>query len=154
MKLLVQIALALIAVSGTATAADKPDFSGEWKMNPAKSDYQGVPAPSSFIRKITHVEPTITILEEQKGGANGDSVFTRKITTDGQVTKTDASGAAATCTAVWDKNSLVANTVIDGAGLSFKDAMSLSDDRKVLTSKVLVDSPQGSVQLTIVFDRQ
>jgi hypothetical protein len=40
------------------------------------------------------------------------------------------------------------------AGLQFNDRMSLSEDGKLLTSKVQILSDQGDVEMTIVFDRQ
>jgi hypothetical protein len=36
----------------------------------------------------------------------------------------------------------------------FNDRMSLSADGKTLTSVVRLDTPQGSVDMTVVFDKQ
>jgi hypothetical protein len=103
---------ALIAVllttvlTATAPAADKPNFSGEWKMDAAKSDFGQLPAPTSFVRKIAHAAD------------------------------------------------LIATTALDSAGLKFTDKMSLSSDRKLLTSKIKIATPQGDADLTVVFERQ
>ena len=49
--------LTLLLASSVALAADKPDFSGDWKMNSQKSSYGPIPMPSSFTRKITQKDP-------------------------------------------------------------------------------------------------
>jgi hypothetical protein len=146
-------AIAILALSGVAAAADKPNFSGEWKMNAAKSDFGTFPPPASFVRKITHKDPSLTIVENQS--ANGaDTTTTRTLTTDGKVSTLDMNGIAAACTADWEGTALIATTILDSLGLKFKDNMSLSSGGNVLTSKVLVGTNQGDAQLTIVFDRQ
>src|ERR1044071_4349740 len=62
----------------------KPNYSGTWKLNLAKSDYGPVPAPESQMYTIEHKEPSIKISVEQKGGARGDIKFTLDLTTDGK----------------------------------------------------------------------
>ena len=147
------LALSLLALAGAATAADKPNFSGEWKMDPAKSNFGQLPPPTSFVRKIQHKDPSLIIIEEQS--ANGmQSTTTRSVTTDGKPATLQLNGMAASCSAVWDGSDVVASTAMDAAGLKFTDRMSLSADGKVLTSKVQIATPQGDADLTIVFNRQ
>lgn len=145
--------LAAMVLAGLAPAADKPNFSGDWKMNAAKSDFGQLPPPTSFVRKIEHSDPSLIIVEDQAaGGAN--STTTRKLTTDGKTSGLELNGMAATCSAAWDGADLIATTALDSVGLKFTDRMSLSADRKLLTSKVKIASPQGDAELTLVFDRQ
>ncbi len=47
-----RFAFLLLAGASLTVAADKPDFSGIWKMDPAQSDFGGGPAPEAFSRKI------------------------------------------------------------------------------------------------------
>ena len=65
-------------------APAKPNYSGIWKLNLAKSDYGPVPAPESQVYTIEHKEPSIKIIVDQKGGARGDIKFTLDLTTDGK----------------------------------------------------------------------
>jgi hypothetical protein len=147
------LALSLLTLIGVAAAADKPNFSGEWKMDAAKSNFGQLPAPSSFVRKVQHKDPSLIIIEEQS--ANGmQSTTTRSLTTDGKPATLQLNGIAAVCSSVWDGSDIVASTAMDAAGLKFTDRMSLSADGKVLTSKVQIATPQGDAQLTIVFNRQ
>jgi hypothetical protein len=55
--------LATMVLTGTAPAADKPNFSGEWKMNAAKSDFGQLPPPDSFVRRIEHADSLLTIVD-------------------------------------------------------------------------------------------
>ena len=40
-------------------AADKPDFSGNWKLNPSKSDLGQMPVPDKYEMKVEHKEPVL-----------------------------------------------------------------------------------------------
>jgi hypothetical protein len=130
----------------------QPNFSGEWKMNAAKSDFGQLPPPTSFVRKIVQAGPSISIVEEQSA-AGANSTTTRKLTTDGKAAPLELNGMAAACSAAWQGTDLIATTAMEGAGLRFTDTMSLSADRKTLTSKVHIATPQGEVDVTVVFDR-
>jgi hypothetical protein len=159
MKRVLIAALASLTIAAGAAAANKPaaagkpNYSGEWTMNTAKSNFGQLPAPASFVRKIQHMDPSLTIIEEQSAGGR-DSTTTRKITTDGKSATLELNGATAICSSVWDGSDIVATTTLDSVGLKFTDRMSLSPDGKTLTSKVQIGSPQGDAELTIVFDRQ
>jgi hypothetical protein len=159
MKRILVAALAILAVAAGAAAADKPkaldkpSYSGEWKMNPAASNFGQLPPPDSFVRKIELKEPALSIVEDQSAGG-AQSKTTRKLTTDGKPATLELNGYPALCSAVWDGKDIVATTSMESAGLKFTDRMSLSADGKTLTSKVQIASPQGDAQLTIVFDRQ
>jgi hypothetical protein len=153
MKRALFLALSVLAFAAVAVAGDKPNFSGEWKMDPSKSNFGQLPAPTSFVRKIQHRDPSLIIIEEQN--ANGmQSTSTRSVTTDGKPATLQLNGIAALCSAVWDGSDVIATTAMDAAGLKFTDRMSLSTDGKLLTSKVQIATPQGDAELTLVFNRQ
>jgi hypothetical protein len=141
------------AAADKQKASDKPNFSGVWKMNPIASNYGQFPAPNSFIRKIEHADPTLSIVEDQ-AVAGARSTTTRKIATDGKPATVELNGYPAVCSAVWDGKDIIATTTLDSVGLKFTDRMSLSADGKTLTSKVQISSQQGDGDLTLVFDRQ
>jgi hypothetical protein len=148
---------ALTLVATLAYAAQQgqpaqPNFSGDWKMSAAKSNFGQLPPPTSFVRKIVQTGASISIVEEQSAGG-ASSTTTRKLTTDGKATPLELNGMAAACSAVWQGADLIATTAMEGAGLRFTDTMSLSADRKTLTSKVHIATPQGEVDVTVVFDR-
>ena len=145
--------LALVLVAGTAAAQDKPNFSGEWKMNAARSDFGLLPAPASITRTIAHKEPSLSIVETQEAGA-GPQTMTRKYTTDGKNVTFESGGAEVRGSAVWDGNTIVVDSKVEIAVLHFLDRMALSNDGKILTSTIRITSPEGTVDLSVVFERQ
>jgi hypothetical protein len=144
--------LALALFAGPVAAFDRPDFSGDWKMNAAKSTFGSMPAPSTMTRKVTHAEPSLLIVEEQTGGMGSGNI--RKYTTDGKETSFQSDGADVATSAVWDGDAIVVASNVAIAGLQFVDRMTLSDGGKTLTSAVHISTPQGDLDITIVFDRQ
>jgi hypothetical protein len=147
--------LTLALLTGTMAAAEKPNFSGDWTMNAAKSDFGPLPAPTSITRKVTHTEPSLSIVEEQKS-ALGDQNTIRNYTTDGKDVTFMTNGAEVNSSAVWDGDAIVVTSKVDtpGGEVQFKDRMTVSEDGKVMTSLVHITSPLGEVDLTVVFDRQ
>jgi hypothetical protein len=131
----------------------KPDFSGEWTINLAKSDFANIPPPKSLVRKIVQTGASLTIVDEQSGGGN-DGSTTRKLSTDGATSTSTMQGMVTTVSAKWEGDAILANTSIDSMKLNLSDRMSLSADGKTLTSEILVLSPQIQATVTIVFDRQ
>lgn len=144
------LALALVVASQPAA---KPNFSGEWKFNVAKSNFGALPPPTAMSRTITHAEPAMTIVESQEGGM-GDPTVTRKYVNNGPEGSFTSQGAEVATAAKWVGNVLEVTSRVDSIGLSIVDKMSLSPDGKTLTSEVQVSSAQGNVEITIVFDKQ
>jgi hypothetical protein len=144
--------VALVALCSSQAAA-KPDFTGEWKVNLAKSNFGALPPPTSLTRSITHNEPTLTIVEHQVG-ALGEQSATRKYVTDGTPTTFETQGTTVPTSAKWVNNSLVVVSNVDAIGLTFNDTMTLSDNGETLTSVVRISSPQGDADMTVVFERE
>ena len=155
MKSILTAIVAVSAVSAMAMAADKPNFSGEWKMNLAKSQFGSSPPLTSYTRKVTHAEPSFTIQDDQRGGPTGDIGFTIKYTTDGKKTTYDLVGLTMEATAVWDGDAIVTtSTDAVGLGIATKGRLTLSGDGKTLTLVFHAETPGGSQDVTYVFDKQ
>ncbi len=143
-------ALCILAASTLAPAADQhPDFSGEWKMNPAKSALGPIPAPTSLTRRIIQADPSLTITEEQKGGS-GDHASTRRYTTNGSQVTFQEDGSTVVATAAWEGNALLIRSKADAGGTTFVfvQKMTLSDDGKILTDALQIMTPQGEINAT------
>ena len=147
------LAGALIVASAPLGAQQKPNFSGNWNINQVKSNFGAVPAPDTFTRKIVHAEPSITIDEEQASPL-GVQQTQRKMTTDGKESVFDVSGADVKAIATWEGSTLFVVTKVDVLGITYNDRMALSADGKTLTSVVKLDTPQGALDITVVFDKQ
>ena len=153
MKTILRALIACLLFASPAAAAEQPNFSGDWKMNAAKSTFGPLPAPTSITRKITHAEPSLTIVEDQTSDM-GVQNTTRKYTTDGKEMTFESQGAHVTSSAVWDGSVLVVVSTVAEIGVQFTDRMSLSEDGKTLISSVRITSAQGDLDLKVVFDRQ
>jgi hypothetical protein len=149
-NLLISVVVAAALVSGQAAA--KPNFTGEWTMNAARSNFGAFPAPTTLTRTIKHDEPSITIIEHQVA-AMGEQSATRKYVTDGTPTTFEAQGTTVPTSAKWAENALLVVSSVEALGMSFNDRMTLSADGKTMTSVVRISSPQGEVEMTVVFDR-
>jgi hypothetical protein len=153
MKTILRALIACLLFASPAAAAEQPNFSGDWKMDGAKSTFGPLPAPTSITRKITHAEPSLTIVEDQTSDM-GVQNTTRKYTTDGKEMTFESQGAHVTSSAVWDGSVLVVVSTVAEIGVQFTDRMSLSEDGKTLISSVHITSAQGDLDLKVVFDRQ
>jgi len=146
--------LAAVALAAhEAPAQSKPNFSGSWKMNAARSDFGLVPAPASIARKITHAEPSLAIVEDQDAGFGVQNV-TRVYTTDGRGSSFTSQGAEVKGTAVWEGNDLVVTSEVAVALLKYIDRMSLSADGKTMTSAIKLTSPDGAIHMKVIFEKQ
>jgi hypothetical protein len=156
MKQLFKLAVTIAALATIALAADKPDFSGDWKLNIAKSNLGPIPAPTTYTRKVIHAEPSITIEDTQTGSALGDQHDKRTYTTDGTEISYQANGADVKAALTWDGPALQINAKasIQGMDIVIKDKISLGDDGKTMTDAVHIGSPQGDIDLTLLFEKQ
>src|SRR5580704_9478882 len=135
MKLLSKVALLIAALAAIAMAADKPNFSGDWKLNAAKIDFGPIPAPATYIRKVTHAEPSLIIEDTQTGTPLGDQHDTRTYTTDGKEISYQANGADVKGALICDGDALKinSNASIQGTEIVIKDRITRADDGKTLT---------------------
>src|SRR5271154_6365668 len=101
MQNLIKTVFVIVAAASFATAADKPNFNGTWKLDAGKSNTGPMPLPSSMTRKVEYRDPDLTITEERTGGPRGDQSGIMKFTTDGKETTINLFGADAKAAAAW-----------------------------------------------------
>jgi hypothetical protein len=92
----------------------KPDFTGTWKFNAAKSVLQ-TPAPDSTIFVMDHREPCLRISRTHIAGEKSDQ-FSLDLTTDGQRLSVVREGVHLDACAYWDGDVLVFETRLVRAG--------------------------------------
>src|ERR1700735_4544228 len=133
MKTLLTILLVMTTIATMAVAADKPNFSGEWAVDNAKSEFGPMPPPTSMTRKVDHSDPAISYTEATVGGPQGDSTITMKCSTDGKETTNEMMGNPVKVTAKWDGDALVVSAKLDlqGNEITLTDKWTLSADGKV-----------------------
>lgn len=145
----------LFAASTLLVAADKPNFTGEWKLNVEKSTFGPIPAPVSQLTKIEHTDPKVVMTQDQES-ADGQKVsMTMKYSTDGTEAVNDFRGNPAKITAKWDGDALVVNTKLDFQGMEIKivNTMKLAADGKSITSVSKIETPQGDFESSSLLEK-
>lgn len=147
--------LTACAILASVPAFGAPNFSGEWKMNAAKSDYGRVPAPETFERKVTQNDPMLKIVSTQTG-SRGTSTAELNLTTDGQRCVNKIHDIEVTSVAHWEgENLLIASTEnFHGTEVRQIEKWTLSQDGKTLTIGTRISTPQGQYNVLTVFDKQ
>lgn len=136
-------------------AADpKPNFSGDWKLAVAKSDFGGAPAPQSVLTQIDHKEPEI-LVRSKVAGPQGAYNTQYRYVTDGRENTNIIRGNEIKSHATWEGANLkvAAHAVSEGAQVDFADQWTLSADRKTLTMVRLITAPQGKMQQRFVYEK-
>lgn len=147
--------LAILAASLLAApvlAAEHPDMTGTWTLDPVKSDFGQMPSPSDLVFKIKAEGPEFTV--NQTGG--GQPEIELRFNTAGKEVKNELPGAHMTSTHVWDGATLVGQIHIaadDGTTLEFKDRINYSPDGKVMTLKRTISGPMGEGQMTLILNK-
>jgi hypothetical protein len=143
------------AATHVAMAADKPNFSGTWKMDPDKSVFGPVPPTASLVLAIDHKEPAISV-HQTSSGPEGDRDVTSKYTTDGKEATNDFMGTPVKSKVHWDGQTLMIDSSLDAGGMEVKVASkwTLAADGKTMNDVVKISSPQGDLEITYVLVKQ
>jgi|ERR1051326_1462807 hypothetical protein len=150
MRLLL-IPLTLLCLS----AADRPNFTGDWKMDADKSNFGQLPRPVEYERKIDHKDPLIRMSVRQVS-STGEQTVDLKLRTDGQETSNSSRTGEAKTTGKWAGRDLQLTTTreIDGGQAVTRETWSLADDGKTLTSLTLMRTPRGSFEIKMVLKKE
>lgn len=139
-----------------ALSAQTPNFSGEWKMDIARSDFGRFPAPAQLTRTIHQNGPSLQIDTYQKG-RQGEVRSELKYSTDGKECVNHMQGGDAKGTARYQGASLVIESTRDyqGTEIRSKETWTLSDGGKVLTilNHVAI-AQQGEADTKLVLNKQ
>ena len=131
---------ALVLGAVLVSAETKPNFSGTWELNVAKSDLGGAPI-TRLVVQVEHKDPVFKYIA--KGTADGQDIEEiETFTTDGKPS-TDSRGAKVI--AHWDGAMLAIETT-GGDGKALEDIrLTLSSDGKTLArvyERKSTDDPQ------------
>jgi hypothetical protein len=156
MKTLLSTLFVIVAAAGMALAADKPDFSGDWKLDVDKSVFPPpMPAPTAMTRKIAHKDPAVSV-DEARSSPQGDTNVSMKYSTDGKETTNSLMGNDVKSKAVWEGKTLVITSAANfgGADVKLTDKWTLGEDGKTLTDVMGISAPQGDFEMTFVLVKQ
>ncbi len=134
-------------------AEAKPNLSGAWKVNTAKSDFGTAPAPTSMISKIDHRDPVLKI-SNVTVRERGERTYDLAFATDGAETSNVVDGTEFKTRCKWDGAALLMESRSGPGDRTGKDTWTLSEDGKVLTLVRIWSGPQGEITQKLVHERQ
>jgi hypothetical protein len=150
---LLPLAAGLALLSSPVVAAETPDMTGTWLVDPVKSDFGPMPVPDD-LRVDVRVEAGEFYLK-QSGGDQPE--YELHFNTSGKEVTNQIPGARMTSTHRWEGAILVGEIKImtdDGNTLIFKDRISYSPDGKVMTTKREISGPMGEGKMTLVMNKK
>lgn len=149
--LCVLVVLTLAALAAQA----KPNFTGEWKMQPAKSEFGPMPPPQSITQKIEHKDPDLKVSATQVTD-QGEFKSETKFTTDGKECTNEVRGNPMKSTVTWDGDALKFKTKLNfqGNDVNISDTWALGEDGKTLTVSRHFATSQGEFDAKVVYEKQ
>jgi hypothetical protein len=146
--------LVLLLAAATAFAQDKPDFSGEWKLNAAKSDFGMGQAPEKLIFKIDHKDPNFK-LTQTVTSPQGEMTNDQSMVIDGKEQTRTSQRGEVKFTPKWAGSEIVVDQKlkIQDNDVTIKETWSMAEDKKSLTVTRQIQSPMGEMTMKIVMDR-
>lgn len=142
--------LTLLSSSSFLYAA-KPNFSGEWKVDAAKSDFGDMPAPSALTMQVVHEEPKLAVKQYQSGGPMGEMTADLTYSNDGSETKNKVRGNDLSSTSKWAGDSLKIVTKI--GPITVTETWKLSGGGRSLDILREMSSDQGTSTMKLVFTK-
>jgi hypothetical protein len=155
-SVIVSIFLTAVLVTLPGDAQSTPNFSGDWKMNIAMSNFGSIPVPDVLTRTIRQNGVSLEISTRQKG-ASGDVTTELKYTTDGKVCSNKINGSESKGTAKWLGETLIIESTrqIQDVQITSKEVWALSNSGKALTINNHLSIPQqGEFDLKLVLEKQ
>jgi hypothetical protein len=145
------IALPLLSALGQ----QKPDFSGTWKLNVAKSDFGQLGGPTGRIDVITHKEPSLSDSVTVET-AEGKQEYIANYTTDGKEATNKIGPREVKSTLKWVGSDLKINAkfLYNEMEVTGDYTWSLSPDGKTLTINAHFTSSMGDADQKFVFEKQ
>ncbi len=145
----------LTAVCGLAWAQAKPNFSGEWRMNPDKTDYGTMAKPEKMTRKIEHTDPDLRIVSTQSG-PRGEIRSELKLVIDGKEQVVRVGNIEIKTTPHWDGAVLRIDSKrpFQTGEILMQERWTLAEDGKSLTIATHIVAPKGEANITLVLDKQ
>ena len=158
-KILSLLALALFMPMPAWAQEARPDLSGTWNLDLAKSNFGPTPPPESIVQVIVHKEPSLKVSSTIKN-PTGTISNERNLTTDGKenaYTLNNPAGAQAVkSTSTWSGQKLMTTMKVEtqGVTIDINDAWDVSADGKVLTMTREIKTPQGDFTQKAVYNKQ
>jgi hypothetical protein len=150
------VILSLLAMGSLpAQSPKKPNFSGRWQMDAAKSDFGKFPMPTTILRVIDQKDPDLNIDTTQRA-SNGEQTSRVHYRTDGIETSNQLKSGTGSSHAFWDGDTLVIRTTMKSRNdidVEMEERWELSSDGNTLTTTSHIGTSKGSTDLKLVCTR-
>ena len=126
--------LAIALAAEGCSQVERPDFSGLWELDAARSDFGPVPGPSQSTQIIEHEEPVLRLTADSVGFMGNDHIEF-EFRTDGSETIQTIEGRPRRTHSHWEDGVLVTTWEIDNPGqprFEMVDRRSLSEDGQTM----------------------
>jgi hypothetical protein len=132
----------------------KPDFSGTWRFDPARSDLE-IRAPEASVFVIEHEDPFLRISRTHFADGKSDT-FTLELTTDGREVAAERGDLKIRARAHWDGDTLVFDSRLARGGEEAANLVryDLAADRRSLVAEERFRSASLSYDNTWVLGRE
>lgn len=146
--------LITVLVLASGLAAAKPNFTGDWKLNPAKSDFGQFPPPSKLTMAIGHDDPNLKV-STSMAGDYGEFTWEAAYTTDGKECINKMRDNESKSTLTWDGDTLLINTKTSFGDndMTISDKWVLSGDGKSLMIERKFSSSRGEMVQKLAMEK-
>jgi hypothetical protein len=145
----------IVLTLAAALAAARPNLTGDWKLNTSKSELGQMPAPNSWVQKVSHEDPKLKVAVTMSSDM-GDMSWESSYTTDGKESVNKIRENESRSVARWDGDVLTMDTKgkFGDNDFTMNDKWTLSEDGKVLTINRHMSSSFGEGDQKLVFEKQ
>jgi hypothetical protein len=131
------------------------DFSGEWTLNVARSDFGRANPPRALLMKVRQSEGQLAV-ESTLTDARGDSTSRYTLDLTGKETENVMRGNRVVSLSSWRGPSLQvkARTALQGAEVRTVDQWQMEDGGRVLTIYRTATTPNGEIEQRFVYEKR
>ncbi|GLC25633.1 hypothetical protein [Roseisolibacter agri] len=156
LRLLAAAFVAAVVVASPAQAQPRPDFTGRWIVDTARSDFAHVTPPARMLMTVAQTDSTFTFTQTV-ATPTGERSATQSYPLDGKErTQPTPDGVKVVGSArATDAGITVDATITRGQTPAHQvSRWSLSPDGRTMTLEQDVETPRGPTKLKLVFARQ
>ena len=142
------VSIVCIAASA-ALAQSTTDFSGEWKLNTARSEVGRLPSPPDTFLKVEQSSSTVSV-RPGTGGTAKSLLYPL----DGRTEKRKSGDISYSTQTKWEGAAMLANTIVSGEGKNYTimERWKLSSRGTSLTIRRTIVDTRGEAESTLVYD--
>ena len=146
----------VLAQAAAQPETAKPNFTGRWRMDKAKSNFATFHAPDIVVQVVDQRGPTLNVHTVETRGKQTSTADVSYFT-DGSISNNIINGRQAESKAFWDGNALNIRTTeknSKGEDVVIEDRWVLTDDGQTLSRTSHIITASGSVDMTLISEKE